>query len=222
MRSRGWSRYVARVRHAMLAGLSALLLATGCTDDGLPDLDTAPAVTGVQSALASAQPNDDLDECPVDDFEELLDDSFELLDDDLIRQTMLGMPASSKFETTTSPAETVGCRLVAESGAVAGFNLLEAPQDLTTFANEFTGLPSSVVTVDINESRPFRGGQFNRVCVDVLEAPELDYCEVNWLDDTLMVSVFVRGAGALDTNLNGLQERFQYVVPIIVERLADS
>lgn len=206
----------------MLAGLSALILATGCTEDGVPDLKTAPALAGIESALASTLPNGDLDECPVDDFETLLGDSFDLLDDELVDRSLLGETQAARFETASTPSEAIVCAQRSDTGEALGFYLLEAPADILTFSNESTGLPIGAVTVEVSESRLFRGGQFFKVCVEANEAAELGYCQVNWLDENVMVSAFASGSGAFDLDVNALQERFQYILPTIIDRLGDS
>lgn len=206
----------------MLAGFSVLVLATGCTEDGVPDLDTAPAADGIKSALASTQPNGDFDECPVDDFESLLDDSFALLDDELVRRSLLAESQTGRFETGSTPAQAITCAQRTDSGDAVGFSALEAPADIFAFSNESIGLPPEAVTVEVRESRLFRGGQFFKVCVEVKGAPEVEYCQVDWLDENVMVSAFAFGSGAFDLDVNGLQERFQYILPTIIDRLSDN
>ncbi len=203
------------------------LITVGCTDDGVPDLETAPAIAQLRSTFDVNGTGADLDGCPIDDFENLLDDAFALVDDQIIRDALLGSTQTSTFETASTPSEALACELFTADGAGVGFYLLDAPDDIVAFSNEFAGaiedgVAVEGVTVDVDESRLFRGGRLHRVCVSNDGAPEFDYCEVDWLDDNLMVGVFALGEGATSIDLNGLEERYQYVLPTIVDRLSSE
>jgi hypothetical protein len=206
----------------MLLGLSAAFLATGCLEDGLPDLDTAPVADGIRSNLDSANDDDTFTRCPVDDFRRLLEDSFALLDDEVVRESLVGDVVTERVETASSPAEAIACGLTTDTGSASTFLFLEAPADVTTFSNDFTELPLGAATVDVDESRLFRGGQFYRVCMVADAAPRVEYCQVNWLDDNVMLGVMAAGVGAGQIDVNALQERFQYVLPTIVDRLGQD
>ncbi|BAN03373.1 hypothetical protein [Ilumatobacter coccineus] len=209
------------MQHRLLAVVGAVaLIAVGC-DDGVPDLDTEPAAERIRALLDANGADVDLDECPVADFSTLLADSFELLDDQLVRDALVGASRSTTFSTDSTPAAGIACELVDESGATAGFVFLDAPADLAAFTSDLATGSLDGVTVDVDESRLYRGGRFHRVCADA-DTSALDSCAVDWLDDDVMIGVFATGEGAIEIDVDDLQERFEYLLPTIVERLGDD
>lgn len=209
------------MQHRVIAVVAATAFVLVSCDDGVPDLDTLPAVGNIDAIIERSGSDAELDECPMGDVGPLLDTTFDLLDDDIVRSALAGAPATSTYDSRTEQGAFVTCDLIGDDGTV-GFYVVDAPDDIAVFTDGFIGMPLDGVTIDIDESRLFRGGRFHHVCVNDTVDPGLSFCEVDWIDDNVMVGVFLAGNEAQVVDVDDLEERFQYVLPTLIERLSDT
>lgn len=210
-----------RTRPTLGAALALTLLASGCiNDDGVPDLVTGPTSVAVAEIVAASAPDTpraetQLDDCPIDGYVQLIDDAVALVDDPPVVAALGGVGQGFVTSTADSYPATVVCALTSADGSLA-IEVSTAPSDLDVYAvslEDRFGPP-----FDHDESGEFRGGRFHQLCSVDLELTDRARCEVVWIDDLVRIGLSVTGAGANDVLLDDVEERFAYVVPLVVER----
>ena len=195
----------------LLAALVLVPLASGCLDDGLPDLQTGPVLLRIDE-LGDVTRDDD---CPIDDVASLLGETCELVDTAAVRSALDGsLVARTTPGASGSPQLT--CELTGTDGQLA-IEVTEAPSDIAQYATSFARRPRDA---GVDESTEFRGGRFHRVCTSGDVATQR--CGVAWVDPVILVAVSVTGADASDLDVRAVEERFAYVLPLVVDRLTDG
>ncbi len=138
--------------------------------------------------------------CPIDDWQDIVEDSFEQLsDEDLVRDALRTNDTSAAFEF--DGGDYLDCSFFdADESLGAGLFFLEAPRDADDYAEEFAG---DDARVDIDETNEYRGGRFRHVCVEFSDDDITPYCQVEWLNDDVLIGLYIFGEDAdrIDTEL---------------------
>ena len=193
----------------------SVLAVAGCTEDG-PPLVTEPVVESLDGLVGDfGTGTTELASCPIDRFAGVIDDTLANVDDPVVRDALDGAP-SVVLDGATGPV--LSCSLTGDAAASTGIVVRAAPAELERFAAEVAGAGA---TVDVDESVLHRGGRFHRICVEYDTEPERNYCEVDWLDERVLIGVYVRGPEAERVDTDEIEEQYRYLVPIIVDRLTE-
>ncbi|MEL6984731.1 MAG: hypothetical protein AAFO29_20050 [Actinomycetota bacterium] len=217
------------MRYRILLLLAVATSIIGACSNSEPDLDTDSAAANLTVIVDSVAPllDDgfaDIDQCPLDPDASLLLRAIQDLDGDDVITAKRGEDSPGLFEVGPGLPLLITCDRF-ESTSGIGLVASTAPTDfdryvevLATGENENPG-----VMIDRRSSTDHRGGTLHRICVRVdAEQNELDYCEVDWVDDNLLITVYVAGPSALDTNLDGLEAGLIAVLDDVVTNLADA
>lgn len=214
------------MRRTITLGLAAVFVAAGCTDDGVPDLDTAPALVSFESlvadnterAVADAGPDDNayavLAQCPIADAQTIVEASFDLIDTPGLTAAL--NQESAGIVTVRSSLDQPDLECSQGVDPEVGIYVTPAPDDLVAYAARRV-----FQEPELDESRLFRGGRFHRICAARNGPMVQDVCEVVWIDANLLIGVFLRQPFADDVDVNRIEERFQYVLPTIVDQLTE-
>ncbi|MEM9040489.1 MAG: hypothetical protein AAGD33_11390 [Actinomycetota bacterium] len=237
MPSRRRALHLGRCRTIGLALVGVLTL-TGCLDDGVPDLESAPVLETLDRLAGTNPAGGALDACPIEEFEELVDNSVELVDESVTRAALDGSSRAEVVvvERTDGAVPVIECEITAPGGAL-GLRLARSPGERDAH-EEFGGALDAVVSgsrsgeVSSFLSDVYRGGEFVRVCIDH-DADVDDLCSVDWVDrgnlpeedrvddeePRALVGLWIRGDGALDLDLRLVEERWRLMLPLVIQRL---
>ena len=204
-----------------VVGVAAAALTTsGCLDDGVPDLKTAPIAVRADQIIDSITPGETiaLATCPVDDHASLIEDSLDLVDDPVVVAVLEGEPGADVTGRGGDVPAGIRCTLRSPAGSAA-IEIGPAPATADARAAALAAQFGQPFTVD--ESRLYRGGRFHRICSQATGSDDtIERCEVAWTDDLVIVSIVVTGPGATDLLLDDVEERYSYMLPLVVDRFA--
>ncbi len=94
------------------------------------------------------------------------------------------------------------------------------PQGTATvdeYTEEFATGGEGGADVDIDPTNEYRGGQFRHVCVDY-DDESLGYCQVEWVDDDLLIGLYVFGDDADRIDLDDLEVAFAPQLDLIADQ----
>lgn len=204
----------------MAATIAAAAAVSSCSS-GPGALDTEPVAQLIDDVLDNVLDDDfaELDECLIDDADDLLDDTFDDVDEDVVDEALRGEFEALAFDLGS--VEYLDCSLFAEENGV-GFYFAEAPRDFEDFSFDLAsgGDSEADADVDIDEGEEFRGGQFFEVCAEF--EGEVSYCELDWLDDNILIGVYILSTDADRVDLDDVEVRFREILPEIVADLGDD
>ncbi len=129
----------------------------------------------------------------------------------------LGSSASAT-ELPISGTVLLGCGSSVDDNG-AGIDIAPAPNDLEAYLREFND-PDSIgdLEYEITPSGAHEGGEFLHIAVDSIGDVEfpLNSREVVWLDDNLLVTVYVFGPATVDVDLEEIEAALRSTLPTIV------
>ncbi len=197
---------------------AAVVLAGGCSLTGEADIETTAAAVTIEGVVddAEAELSDtggyaDLERCPMDPGGILLTRAVDGLteNEDVARgQANELVPVVNEIEAAIPVL--VACDRFDDFSGV-GLVVAQAPADFDRYLRIFNqgsdGEPD--LSVERFGSSEHRGGTLHRVCVEDQDAQtedeDISYCEVNWLDQNLLVTVYVSGPTSLGIDLDVLE-----------------
>ncbi|MEM9563391.1 MAG: hypothetical protein AAGA93_12275 [Actinomycetota bacterium] len=224
-----------------LGAIAVAVLAVSACAGGDPDVDTeraAEALTRIE-ARSDVGPGGfaDLERCPHDPGGALLAET-------VAEQDLTAVAEAQRTElvaAVSSIGDDLPLLLSCDRfGDTSGIGLLvsSAPADFDAYLDGFLAgdgdsgadpgnddgddADGPAPTVDRLGTEDHRGGVLHRLCVRDGADDALDYCEVDWLDDRLLVTVYVSGATATETDLDALQAGLAGVLDEVVANLAES
>lgn len=224
---------VAAARGPILTAVIATLLVSGC---GLPfggesNLDTSAgsaAVTElIQSVLATNDAGADvaLETCPYDTDGSLLAAAVsDVTSNDVDRSLGEGSIPTSSVNAIDG-GFVICLRFDPDSDSAIGLDVSNAPDDFEAYLqdyldpfDDFVGGSSDDITVE-RSSTDHRGGTLHQICVEYADTPEANLCEVNWVNDDLLVALYVVGVDAPDVDPSALEQGLTTVLPDVTSNL---
>ncbi|MEM8922350.1 MAG: hypothetical protein AAGD35_02535 [Actinomycetota bacterium] len=141
---------------------------------------------------------DELDECPADPFADLTAEAAAVLGAPYALAFDQGEQSNRALRFAETQPVQVSCRHDDDVNGM-GFLAATAPDDLRAWIDDYLGLDPDDDTVTIIRSATHRGGTFHRMCLATPDGA-VDFCEVYWVDDHLLVGFSLSGpdVGAAD------------------------
>ena len=205
--------------------VSSALLAGACSDDDAGPDDGATRSDGGPSASArtaverrllaleyDADGNAALGSCVVaDEVREAVFAGVDTGPEDAV--------TASAFEFSPIHSAMLSCDV--DAGVDHGIFVMPAPRDVDlyveAFAADFEDEPPTRSVERVGEAD---GGDVYRVCVSFAD-PTFDYCEIDWVDDDLMIGAYLLTPATVD-DLETLADDLTAQVGAIVDELVDS
>lgn len=193
------------------------------TDSAAAGLDEMIAASGIDTSADTGADDGfvDLDRCPHDPGGALLARAFDGLDNPDVVQAQRGELAATASIITAGQPVLLACdRFAEESGA--GLLVSPAPDDFDAYLDQFVADDDGVTTLTLARlgTSEHRGGTLHRICADSDEGTEFDYCEVDWLDDNLLVTVYVAGPTSRRVDIEALEAGLVGVLDDLLTSLA--
>lgn len=212
------------MKRSIVVIVAVAIVAAAC-GDGLPVLETEPVrsrrdAVANDAGYSSETPFVQLDDCPIEAFESVIEDSVAAIDDPVVRAALDGEPTTYISAANDAGEPLLACALFGDEGEGVGIYVVDAPADLDEYVEESAEFDDGGVSITIDESRELRGGRFHHVCVRYDDVDD-GYCEVVWIDESVLIGLFVTGAGGDRVDTDGIEENYRYLVPIVVERLSE-
>ena len=155
-------------------------------------------------------------DCPIDDWDDVVEDILADFDDDIVELALDGEPDEAAYIDPIG--ESIDCSFYAEESNVgAGLFMLEAPRDVDEYTEEFANAGEGGARVDIDPTNEYRGGQFRHVCVEY-DDDASGYCQVEWVDDDLLIGLYVFGDDADRIDLDDLEVAFAPQLDLIADQ----
>lgn len=110
-------------------------------------------------------------------------------------------------------------------GEVSGVGLVitEAPADFDAYIEAFVeGDDGNSLELQREGTSEHRGGTFHRICAIDPGGDGFDYCEVDWLDDRLLITVYIQGPQSTETDLDALEGALADALDDITTNLAGA
>ncbi len=205
---------------------------TGCSLVGEADIETEAATAAVNDIIEGARPNlddfglADLDRCPFDPGGSLLTQAVtEVADNDDVLVARSAELAPAVYEASPEIPLMVACDRFNELSGV-GLVVASAPDDFDRFVEIFAQGSDETTSHSVERlgSTDHRGGTLHRVCAESLDESDtedgaISYCEIDWVDENLMVTVYVSGPKSLDVDLDALEAGLVSVLEDVVSNL---
>ena len=200
----------------LIAATVAPLAALAACSSGTSEIDGEAIADAIDETVDDAEFDDDFAEldCPVDDWDDIVEDTLADFDEDLIERALEGEPDETAL--IDAGAETIDCAFFADDAGV-GLFMLEAPRDIDEYTEEFATGGEDDARVDIDPTNDYRGGQFRHVCVDY-DDDDAGYCQVEWVDDDVLIGIFVFGEDYDRVDLDDLETAFGPQLDLIAEQ----
>lgn len=154
-------------------------------------------------------------DCPVDDWDDIVEDTLADFDDDVVELALDGDRDETAY--IESSDESIDCSYFGDD-AGAGLFMLEAPRDVDEYTEEFATGGEGGARVDIDPTNEYRGGQFRHVCVEYDDDDASGYCQVEWVDDDLLIGIYVFGDGADRIDTDDLEVAFAPQLDLIADQ----
>ncbi|MEM8922349.1 MAG: hypothetical protein AAGD35_02530 [Actinomycetota bacterium] len=230
-RSFGPWRHLFRARVALL--VAAATAVAGCVVPGLPGggdgLDTAPAAERIAAIANEAAPDvgnwEELPDCPFSPGGAVLTTAAAELDS-LSADAALSAElfAGVDFFSFAQPPLLACDRFDDVSNSSLGVFASQAPDDMETYIREFLTTrdgddEGEVTPFDYSLSGEHRGGRFHRICVNE-PADDNVYCEVDWVDDHVLIGFYVGGDGSQDIDMAAMEDGLARVLDDVLAGLA--
>lgn len=203
--------------HRLLIAATAVpLAALAACSSGASDIDGEAIADAIDATIDDAEFDDDVADvdCPVDGWDDIVEDTLADLGDDVIERALDGEP--DETAVIDAGAETIDCAFFADD-AGAGLFMLEAPRDVDEYTEDFASGDVDDARVDIDPTNVYRGGQFRHVCVDY-DDDDAGYCQVEWVDDDVLIGIFVFGDDFDRVDLDDLETAFGPQLDLIAEQ----
>ncbi len=210
-----------------MAGALALAVLLGACSSG-DVLDTGPAATGLDALVAAENlgPGEirTLDSCPQDPTGSLLTAALDGIENPTVEVAAGGErePSAGSYEGVD--LVLVGCDRYGDEAEAVGLLVSRAPDDFDAYLEGLFLDPELVdpgtFEIDRRSSEGHRGGTFHQVCVADTIDPEFSSCEVDWIDDNLLITVYAVGPTALDVDVDQLQDGVAAILDDVVANLA--
>lgn len=217
-------------RRVVVALVALAVAVAGCSLVGEAEIETTAAAATVDGIIAEAEEATtvdgfvELDQCPFDPGGGLLAEALGGLSDNQdVIAAQAGELMGGVSEADPSIPVVVACdRFQEESGT--GLVVTPAPADFDRYLEIFNqGINEEPPLIDRRGSTDHRGGTLHRVCVETPDPPDgVSYCEVDWLDENLLVTVYVAGPTSLDIDLELLEAGLVAVLDDVVANLGDA
>lgn len=203
--------------HRIAVVVSAATLVAACSS-GPSAIDGEAVADVIDDTLDEAEFDDDIAQvdCPVDDWDDIVEDTLADFDDDVVELALEGDRDETAYLDPSG--ESIDCSYFAEDpSAGVGLFMLEAPRDVDEYTEEFATGGEGSADVDIDPTNEYRGGQFRHVCVDY-DDESLGYCQVEWVDDDLLIGLYVFGDDADRIDLDDLEVAFAPQLDLIADQ----
>lgn len=210
--------------------LPLLAVVTVACSGSEPDVDSTTAAATVAGIVDDAEDDlsedgfAELEQCPHDPGGALLARATTDLDSDDVLAAMEVALDPGVFDTETELDPLVTCDRFDELSGV-GLLVSAAPSEFDRYVEAIAIGDDSEVEPDIDRlsTVDHRGGQLHRVCV---EGPEedgfSDYCEVAWMDDDLLIGLYVSGQSSLGTDMDALEMGLTSIIDDVVANLGGA
>ena len=223
-------------RHLLLGAVVGLIvIVSACGDDAESDESQSATDTSAAQAIADVVDStpigddaddiryEELDTCPLDPGGALLARAVGDLDEpDVIAAGPAALVSGVDRYAAGEPAIVACDRFPDGNDSAIGLYAIEAPADLEGWARTFatSGEGRSSVQVDYVTSRTLDRGTFHHVCVDLPDDDTFTpYCEVDWVDDEILIGLYVAGPDALTADVDAMEAGLASVIPEIINNL---
>ena len=191
--------------------------AAGPTDDPGPAADVPDAAV-IAAAFArittslEVPPGGEvfLPDCPLDPDDTIVPDlftAFDLGDDGAVADLPV---AAGAFDVGEDYGTMIYCDRFPDDGS-DGFGVfaLATPDDLQGYTSAFAD-PAGTggIVIEVTPRDEVAGGALDRICVTAPDAPESDYCEIDWTSGEVLVGAYVNGAFARSVDLDAFEAAF--------------
>lgn len=207
---------------ATLVAIAVLAGACSVSDDTLDTEQAGQAII----ALTSNATTDyvELPSCPFDPSGILLSQSVgEVTSPDVARALPSEFGAgTSIFQNDLGISEPyVVCDRFSDDSEAVGLVVAPPPEDFDRYVQVLVGEDTENVFVDRVGSEDHRGGTFERLCVNDAAEPDFSWCEVDWFDDNLHVTLYISGPATRPSDLDSMQAGLAAVLEPLIVALAE-
>ena len=208
-------------KHVAVAVCLPVAAVAAACDSGPGAFETEPIAELIEDVIDDSFDDDDFadfEDCLIDDADDIIEDLFADVDEAAI--ALDGEYTATAYDTDAGDLYDCGFA-EDETDVFVGLYLTEGPRDLERYHERLgAGDDPDLIDVDIDEGDEFRGGQFFEVCVE--DDGDALYCEINWLDDNLLVGVYYIGDDSDRVDLDDVAPLFESALPDIIDDLADD
>lgn len=213
--------------------LSLAILGSGCAFPfgGESDIETSAASAAVGELLESVLERPDagadvgLDACPFDADGALLAEAVSGIESPDVDRSMSDRSIATASVNAIDGGFLLCIRFDPESESVIGMDVSSAPDDFESYLqnyldpfDQYADGSADGLTVE-RSAVDYRGGTLHQICVEYSDSPATNFCEVDWVNDDLLVAVYVVGPETGDLNVEALQQGLSTVLPEITSNL---
>lgn len=223
-------RYLEQMRNRretsrLAAALVAIAVLAAACSGGDDTLDTEQAGQAIERLTSGATLDySELSSCPFDPTGALLAESVALVTSpDLAMALQGGLSAgTSIFQNDVGITEPyLACDRFNDDPEAVGLIAAPPPEDFDRYVQVLVGEDTENLSINRVGSEEHRGGTFEQLCVsDTVEA-EFSWCEVDWFDDNLHVTLYISGPATRPSDLDSMQEGLAAVLEPLIVALAE-
>ncbi len=215
-----------RTLSAICALVALALISASCSfgDTGEAELATEDARSGIAALTQDTTEFVELGNCPFDPSGTLLLQSVADVDSPDVSVAVVA-PSTSATDVIENDVGVinpfVACDRAGDTGESFGLVVAEPPGDFDRYLDVLTdaeGDPDRY-TIERSESSEHRGGTFESLCVNDVSEPEFSWCEVNWIDENLHVTLYIGGPATRPSDLDSMQAGLAGVLDQVVANL---
>jgi hypothetical protein len=199
-------------------------------------VDTAAAAEGldgvVEDSDVDSESFDELDGCPFGATRSTIVQVVEPMTDESMTEVAdTGSPDEAVVEVEGTPSVFCGLSLEDDEdvGGIEGIGLAAAPvdgDDVPAFVEEYTEQIAAADDVDFTPMDDHRGGQFFHFCARYEDEDDSDgvsdYCEVDWANEELLITLYVLGSASDSVDLDEAEQALAGSLDDLVDGLAGA
>ena len=162
--------------------------------------------------------------CPLDADGTITDELFAGVEPAPVADALDDPTISDAFLFTVSLGAQVGCHRGLDRETGLGVVAMAAPTDVQRYVATFTAEVSGATAPEATVAEPVDhdGGRFHQFCVHYPDDPLSDFCELDWVDQQVLLGVYVAGPGADEVDAELLRSRLAHHLPALVSSLLAS
>lgn len=189
------------------------------------DIDTSAASAVLEQLIVDSGGFAEFAECPFDPLGSLLREAIaDVGSQDVIRALRgdIWYELSSWNDDPEGAEDYVSCSRFNDDAEGFGLTIAPRPDDLNQYLDALLGDDADSYRINRLDAQDHRGGQLERLCAQDLVDDQYSFCEVHWLNDDLLVTLFVSGPATTTADIATMESGLTTVLSELVANLAEA